>query len=183
MTEKKKVVEEKKEVTEEVTEDAQELGANKIVKKYVLWATGAGLIPFPFFDLGAVSAAQLKMLHSMGKHYGVEFKENRVKSIVATLIGTLGAHSLRQGAITNFIKSIPIIGFVGSYSFALYSGALTYAIGKVFIQHFESGGTFLDFDPKKVKEHFKKLFEDGKNAVAKLKPKKSEAKVEAEAKA
>ena len=29
-------------------------------------------------------------------------------------------------------------------------------MGKVFIQHFESGGTFLDFDPDKVRSYFSK---------------------------
>ena len=29
-----------------------------------------------------------------------------------------------------------------------------YAVGKVFIQHFASGGTFLTFDPEKVRAHY-----------------------------
>jgi len=33
-----------------------------------------------------------------------------------------------------------------------FSGAYAWALGKVFIQHFQSGGTFLDFDAEKVKE-------------------------------
>lgn len=49
------------------------------------------------------------------------------------------------------------------------SGAITYAIGQVFIQHFESGGTFLDFDPKKVKEYFMEQFEEGNKTVGKKK--------------
>jgi hypothetical protein len=32
---------------------------------------------------------------------------------------------------------------------ALFSGA-TYAIGMAFIQHFESGGTLLDFKPRTI---------------------------------
>jgi hypothetical protein len=32
----------------------------------------------------------------------------------------------------------------------------------VFIQHFESGGTFLDFNPDEVKEYFKAQFEEGR---------------------
>jgi hypothetical protein len=35
-----------------------------------------------------------------------------------------------------------------------FASASTYAVGKVFIQHFATGGTFLDFDPDKVKAHF-----------------------------
>jgi hypothetical protein len=40
-----------------------------------------------------------------------------------------------------------------------FGAAATYAVGQVFIQHFESGGTFLDFDPDKVREHFRQEFD------------------------
>jgi hypothetical protein len=38
-------------------------------------------------------------------------------------------------------------------------------IVKVFIQHFESGGTFLDLDPDKVREYFKAQFEEGRTTT------------------
>jgi hypothetical protein len=47
------------------------------------------------------------------------------------------------------------------------AGASTYAVGRVFIQHFECGGTILSFDPEKVRAHFEKEFEEGKKVVAK----------------
>ena len=34
--------------------------------------------------------------------------------------------------------------------------ASTYAIGKVFVLHFEAGGTLLDFDPLKMRAHFER---------------------------
>ena len=37
-----------------------------------------------------------------------------------------------------------------------------YAMGQLFVQHFESGGTFLTFDPEKVRGHYAELFEEGK---------------------
>jgi len=37
------------------------------------------------------------------------------------------------------------------------------------LQHFASGGTFLDFDPKNVREHFAREFKEGKLAAAKIK--------------
>jgi hypothetical protein len=45
----------------------------------------------------------------------------------------------------------------------VFAGAATYAIGKVFIQHFEAGGTLLDFEPAKVREHFRQQFEKGRD--------------------
>jgi len=45
----------------------------------------------------------------------------------------------------------------------------TYVMASVFIQHFESGGTFLDLDPEAVREHFMREFEEGKTLAADLK--------------
>jgi hypothetical protein len=40
-------------------------------------------------------------------------------------------------------------------------------MGKVFIQHFESGGTFLTFDPQQVRDYYAQQFEKGKEEVSK----------------
>ena len=48
----------------------------------------------------------------------------------------------------------------------IFAGASTYAVGKVFHQHFASGGTFLDFDAEKTRGYFSQLFEQGKKVAA-----------------
>ncbi len=136
--------------------------ANDLVKKYMWWSMGAGLIPVPFVDLIAVSGVQLKMLRDMADIYGITFSENKGKSIVSALLGSIVPNSLARGGVGSILKIIPVVGSVmGGISMSLFSGASTYAIGKVFIQHFESGGTFLDFDPVKVKDYFYSKFEEG----------------------
>jgi uncharacterized protein (DUF697 family) len=58
---------------------------------------------------------------------------------------------------------IPVVGqTAGGMTMLATGGACTYALGKVFVQHFESGGTFLDFDPEKVKAYFAEKFKEGK---------------------
>ena len=47
----------------------------------------------------------------------------------------------------------------------MLTGASTYAVGRVFIQHFESGGTFLTLDPDKVKAHYRAEFERGEQLM------------------
>jgi hypothetical protein len=37
-----------------------------------------------------------------------------------------------------------------------FAAGLTWAVGRVFIQHFASGGTFLNLDPHQVREYFAK---------------------------
>ncbi len=156
---------------DEAPGETKEVTPVKLVKKYMWWSMGAGLIPVPLLDVGALAGVQLKMLHRLSQHYQVKFSANAGKSIIAALTGTITADALRGSTVTSFIKSIPLLGFIGSVSMPIYAGSITYAIGKVFIQHFESGGTFLDFDPQKqkVKDYFAKLFEDGKKEATNLK--------------
>jgi uncharacterized protein (DUF697 family) len=156
--------------TAEVSIEPKQVYADKLVKRYMWWSVGTGFIPIPLLDLGALAGVHMRMLYRLSKHYDVPFSENRGKSILATLIGTITADSLRWGGFNTFIKSIPLVGIVGAVSMPIYSGAVSYAVGKLFIQHFESGGTFLDFDPQKVKEYFAQLYEEGKAVASKLKP-------------
>jgi uncharacterized protein (DUF697 family) len=144
--------------------------ANQIMRKNIWISMGAGFIPIPMIDTAAVFGVQLKMLNELSKLYGVQFADNRVKSILGALLGGLSADMLTRSTLTSWIKTIPIIGFVGSFSMPLYSAAATYAVGKIFIQHFESGGTFLDFQPERVKDYFAKLYKDGKAEFSKAKP-------------
>ncbi len=154
----------------------KEQAARKLVKNYMWWSMGAGLIPVPFVDLVAVSGVQLKMLGEISKIYGVEFQANRGKALIASLIGYAVPSTLSFGSVGSLLKAIPVVGpLVGAPSMVLFCGASTYALGKVFIQHFESGGTFLSFEPAKVKEHFQQEFQEGSKLAAELQANKEPA--------
>jgi uncharacterized protein (DUF697 family) len=77
------------------------------------------------------------------------------------------------------LKLIPVVGLLaGLPAMALFCGGYAWALGNVFIQHFESGGTFLDFDAEKVREHFQAQFEEGRKMAATMwKDEKPEARV------
>jgi uncharacterized protein (DUF697 family) len=120
-------------------------------------------------DIATVSGVQLKMLSELSKVYGVKFSKNAGKSIISALLGGISADALSKSYFTSVVKSIPIVGVVGAVSMPIYSGATTWAIGLIFIQHFASGGTFLNFDPKAVKEYFKQLFNQGQEIAQNLK--------------
>ena len=149
--------------------EEKELAAKKIVKNYMWWSMGAGLIPVPFVDLAAVTGVQLKMLKDMSELYGIKFSENKGKSIVSALLGSIVPNSLSTGNVGSILKMVPVIGsLLGGLSMSLFSGAATYAIGRIFIQHFEAGGTFLDFNPVSVKEYFQKLFLEGQTVAKEM---------------
>ena len=65
------------------------------------------------------------------------------------------------------IAKLPLVGSLLSVaSLPLFAGGITYAVGKVFITHFASGGTFLDFDPDKVRSYFNQQVGKVKSTVA-----------------
>jgi len=147
----------------------KEQKALKTVKNYMWWTMGAGLVPVPILDLVAVSGVQLKMLAEISKIYDIPFEKNRGKAVVGSLVGFVVPHSLSYGVVFSLLKTLPLLGsLAGASSMVLFSGASAWALGKVFIQHFEAGGTFLDFDPDRVKEYFKEQFEEGRNVAASM---------------
>ena len=144
----------------------KELLAREIVKKHALYAAGVGLVPIPVVNMAGVAALEVKMLYDLAEHYGLPFREDRVKSIVSSLIGGVASTNLGYGSI-GLMKALPLVGpMMAIATLPLFASTITYAIGKVFIQHFESGGTFLDFEPDRVKGYFQQQFGKGKAAAA-----------------
>jgi uncharacterized protein (DUF697 family) len=147
----------------------REQEALKTIKKHMWMSMGAGLIPILGVDLVAVSGVQLKMLAAISKIYGIPFQESLGKATIASLAGYVLPHAMSYNWIGSMLKLIPVVGVLaGAPAMALFSGAYTWALGNVFIQHFESGGTFLNFDAEKVKEHFRAQFEEGRRMTAQV---------------
>jgi len=140
-----------------------------IVRGYVYSALAVGLIPAPVVDVTGLLALQLKMVHSLCEHYGVPFREDLGKSTIGALLGAVGPVALARGTFGSLVKAIPVVGTaVGIATQPVLAGGFTYATGKVFIQHFECGGTFLDMNPRALRAHFAKEFQQGRALAAGL---------------
>jgi len=138
--------------------------SNSIIQNHMIWSMGAGFIPIPIVDLFAVSAIQLDMIRQMCKVYDINFKETEGKALITALTGSSLA---RIGA--RAVKFIPGVGSIlGGVTMAVLSGGSTYALGEVFKKHFETGGTFLDFDPGRLRKYYDEKFEKGKDVAAKI---------------
>jgi uncharacterized protein (DUF697 family) len=139
----------------DATPASQRARATKLVERFSLWSGAAGLIPVPFVDLAAVGGVQIQMLRRISQLYGVPFSKNRGRAIIAGLAGTMIPVTTGIG-MSSYIKSVPLIGTaVGAITTPALSVAATYAIGMVFIQHFATGGTLLDFSPPDYHEFIK----------------------------
>ena len=116
-------------------------------------------LPLPWVDVVALMAVHMRMLSKLAEMYEVPFLENGVKSIVSTLLGSIISTNLGVG-LGSLVRAVPWVGpIVGIAAMPGLYSASTYAIGRVFVTHFESGGTFLDFDPQKTRAYFVSEFE------------------------
>jgi uncharacterized protein (DUF697 family) len=142
-----------------MTGEEREQVANELVDRFSLWSGAAGLIPIPLVDMAAVGGVQLQMLRRLSEIYGVPFSDNRGKSIIASVAGAIiPASTATTTAMTfsSLLKGLPGIGtMAGALSMPVFSAGVTYVIGRVFIKHFASGGTLLDFNPPDYREFIK----------------------------
>jgi len=143
-----------------------------IIRRHVVWSMAAGLVPIPLVDLAAVAGTQLKMISNLADHYKLPFDEERGRSVIGSLIGTVSALSIGRGVLGSLIKSIPVVGTIGGMAVVpVMAGAATYALGKIFAAHFESGGTLLTFDARAMKDEFSRQLKVGEEVAHGLKDK------------
>lgn len=149
----------KKDLKKAAASDAEkDADTERLLRMHTAGAVGMSLMPVPFLDLALLTGVQINMLRSLAKRYEVPFSEEASRAVIASLVGTglpLASASL--------LKMIPVVGqLVGYTAFSALAGASTYALGKVFVQHLESGGTFLTLEPAKVQAYYKQQYENGR---------------------
>ena len=129
--------------------------ADLIVDQYATYAAGAAIIPLPVFDMVAIGSLQLKMVAALAKQFNVPFNDDLGKSVIAALLGSVTATRLGSGVAGSLLKTIPVIGAIaGALAVPAVAYGVTYAIGRVFVMHFESGGTLLTIDANATRERF-----------------------------
>jgi len=132
--------------------------AKAIVQRHTIWAMGSAFITIPFMDVFVVTGAQLDMMKKLGDLYEVDYSVSYGRSIATTLSGSTLA---RLGS--SVIKMIPGIGpILGGFPMSILSGAMTYSLGHVVINHLENGGNFENLNPLDYKNLYEEKYEEGK---------------------
>ncbi|HZB93949.1 MAG TPA: DUF697 domain-containing protein [Stellaceae bacterium] len=133
--------------------DEQRLGAAlDIVARYRKWTIAAAAAPIPLADAALVSGVQLRMVSRLARLYGVPFERVRVVSLLSALFGGWTPYTIATGIAGAAARMAPGVGTVIGVATSIGTSTLaTETIGKIFIQHFEKGGTFLDFEPRKYR--------------------------------
>ncbi|NQY10036.1 MAG: DUF697 domain-containing protein [Flavobacteriales bacterium] len=144
--------------------------ADDIVSNSMMWTGAAGIIPLPIVDTITIAAFQLVMLNKIGKLYShEEFSDNWGKELIASITASYLGTTVGKSIGKKIFEGIPVVGPILKFAVAPgFAAASTWALGKVFIMHFESGGTMLTFDPDKMRKYYRKFFRR-KTARAKVK--------------
>ncbi len=145
-----------------ITDESRRRAAcQRIVIENVFWSASVGLVPVPFVDVAGITAIQLKMLNEISIEYGIRFSKNRAKALITAVSSGLGM------LVVSSFKLVPGVGSAGSgIGMSVMGGALTYAVGTLFIEHFETGGTLEDLDVQQARKRMETLTKEGKEVVA-----------------
>jgi uncharacterized protein (DUF697 family) len=128
--------------------------AEIVIRNHVILSMGISLIPIPILDTAGLTGIQLAMLRKLAKIYHIPFSDHIGKSALMALIGGTGSVPF-AGTVFTAMKAVPVIGTsIAAITMPVTAGAITQAAGRIFHQHFASGGTFLTFDPQKVRTYY-----------------------------
>jgi uncharacterized protein (DUF697 family) len=118
--------------------------ANSIVERHTAYAAVGGIIPVPIANVASVTAVIVRMVKRLSDLYGIPFERDRARAIVVGLMG--GAMPTGLGAVTTstLFYVVPGSGLVGLAVSSIAAVACTRSIGRIFVEHFESGSNLHD---------------------------------------
>jgi len=124
--------------------------ANVIVERHTAYAAVGGIIPVPIANVASITAVIVRMVKLLSDLYGVPFERDRARAIVVGLMG--GAMPTGLGAVTTstLFYVVPGSGLIGLAVSSIAAVACTRSIGRIFVEHFESGSS-LDNLPAPVR--------------------------------
>ena len=140
--------------------------ADDIIYNHLWFSAVPGFIPVPLLDIVAISAVQLDLVKQLCKFYKEDYDEQRGKAIVMALTGSAMARITGYSA-RSVLKTVPMIGWVlGGAAMSLFAASSTYAIGQVFKEHLDTGGTLHNLNPEAFRQFYAQQLEKGKKMLS-----------------
>jgi uncharacterized protein (DUF697 family) len=118
--------------------------ANSIVERHTAYAAVGGIIPVPIANVASITAVIVRMVKLLSDLYGIPFERDRARAIVVGLMG--GAMPTGLGAVTTstLFYVVPGSALVGLAVSSITAVACTRSIGRIFVEHFETGSSLHD---------------------------------------
>jgi uncharacterized protein (DUF697 family) len=137
--------------------------AENLIKNHVMAAGAMSVVPLPLLDIAAITVVQLRMIQKLAAMYSKSFSERPVRNTIAGLAGGVLGHSAGVITALSLAKAIPGIGWaLGMVTLPVVVGASSYAIGRVYLRHFEEGGSIYDISVDNAKSYYNEQLEKGK---------------------
>ena len=112
--------------------------ASKAVNASVASTFGVGFVPIPIADAPMMLTMQSGMLAKITNIYGVDVSKQRVETLLAGVMGMLGAMTGGKAAASALFKMVPGVGtLAGGMISGGVGGAMTYALGHAYMQLME----------------------------------------------
>lgn len=112
-----------------------------IVERHANLCAIGGAIPVPIANAAALTALLVRMVRSLSAHYGVPFERNRTRAVIIALMGgalPTGFATIAASAVTYILPGYNLLGLAVS---SVTSAAYARSIGRLYIEHFETGST------------------------------------------
>lgn len=119
--------------------------ARTIVERHATYSAVGGVIPLPIVNIASVTAVIVRMVKMLSDLYEVPFERDRARTVVVGLMGGAMPTGLGAATASTLIYVVPGSNLIGLAVSSLTAIACTRSIGRVFIEHFESGATLIDF--------------------------------------
>ena len=127
------------------TDVARRSWASAIVERYATYSAVGGAVPLPIVNLATTTTIIVRMVRKLSELYNVPFERDRARAIVTGLMGGAMHTGLAAVATSGLLYALPAGNLLGLVLSSIVAAALTRGIGRVFVEHFESGATLQEF--------------------------------------
>jgi uncharacterized protein (DUF697 family) len=115
--------------------------AEKVVDRYKVYAALGGLFPMPAINLAGLTAINMRMVKALCDLYERPFEGDQTRSIILSLVGGSVPNGIGVATASVVGLVLPVGAFIGLAAASASAAAMTRGIGRVFIEHFEIGGS------------------------------------------
>src|SRR5207248_9266141 len=120
-----------------------------IVVRHASCSPFGGLVPLAIASGVGITTIVIRMVNILSNLYGVPFERDRARAIVAGLVGGATPAGFAVVTTSTLFYVVPAGALLGTVVSTISAIACTRSIGRVFIEHFESGATLNDFRTSK----------------------------------
>jgi uncharacterized protein (DUF697 family) len=118
--------------------------ANTIVERHATYAAVGGIVPVPIINAAGITAVNVRMVKVLSDLYAVPFQRDRARAIIVGMMGGVVPTGLAAVTTSTLFYIVPGSLLIGLAVSSITAAACTRGIGRIFVEHYESGATLHD---------------------------------------